>query len=68
MMKDLFDEIAADTATVRIFGRTLFATIEPENLKTIMSLRFREWSLGDERKKFMIPFLGEGILETDGEK
>ncbi|KAK4692044.1 hypothetical protein P7C71_g5080, partial [Lecanoromycetidae sp. Uapishka_2] len=67
-MKGRFDHFGADTAYLRIFGRTLFATIEPENLKCILSLRFKEYSLGEERKKAMIPFLGEGILETDGEK
>lgn len=66
--KARFDSVGADTSQVKIFGQTLFATIEPENLKSILSLDFKNWGLGDDRKKVMIPFLGEGILETDGEK
>lgn len=66
--KARFDSVGADTSQVKIFGQTLFATIEPENLNSILSLDFKNWGLGDDRKKVMIPFLGEGILETDGEK
>lgn len=63
-----FDRVGAKTCQLTILGQTMFATIEPENLKSVMSLDFKNWSLGEERKKHMIPFLGEGILETDGEK
>ena len=54
------------TEVPSLLGGTFFATIKPENLKTILSLRFKDWVLGAERKKIMIPFLEEGLLETDG--
>lgn len=64
--KERFEFFGAGTAQVRIFGQRLVATVEPENLKTVLSLRFGEWGVGEERKRVMIPFLGEGILEVDG--
>ena len=66
-MQARFDRSGANTSEVAFsLGGTLFATIEPENLKSILSLRFKGWGLGNERKQVMISFLGEGLLETDG--
>ena len=45
---------------------TLYTTMEPENLKTIMALNFKEWSLGTRRKTAFLPLLGHGIFTTDG--
>lgn len=41
-------------------------TIEPENLKTILSIDFKKWSLGHRRKVAFTPFLGVGIFTSDG--
>ena len=41
-------------------------TIEPENLKTMQALSFKDWSLGERRKRAFIPLLGHGIFTTDG--
>ena len=41
-------------------------TTEPENIKMILATDFKSYSLGDHRKKIMIPLLGEGIFTTDG--
>ncbi|KAK3174962.1 hypothetical protein OEA41_002208 [Lepraria neglecta] len=66
-MQARFDSSGANTSEIVFsLGGTLFATIEPEKLKSILSLRFKDRGLGNERKQVMIPFLGEGILETDG--
>lgn len=59
----------------RDFGNTFFSrvlltemwsTIEPENLKTMMALNFKEWQLDDRRKSSFLPLLGHGIFTTDG--
>ena len=44
----------------------LIQTIEPENLKTLLALNFKDWSLGERRKKAFYPLLGWGIFTTDG--
>ncbi|MCJ1306625.1 hypothetical protein MMC25_000268 [Agyrium rufum] len=54
------------TWQVRVLGRTFISTIEPENLKQIQSLQFKNWSLGTERKVSFRVLLGDGIFTTDG--
>lgn len=41
-------------------------TIEPENVKTILSTKFEDYRLGERRAKILIPVLGHGIFDTDG--
>ena len=41
-------------------------TIEPENLKAVLSTNFRDYVLNPERKEAFRPFLGQGALTTDG--
>ena len=55
-----------NTAKLNVFGKTIFTTIEPENVKQVLSLSFKDWEIGEQRKKVMEPFLGEGIFTTDG--
>ena len=54
------------TFQLEALGQTFRITIEPENLKQIQSIQFKNWSLGKERKKTFCTFLGEGIFTTDG--
>ena len=54
------------TVTSKVLGGTKVTTIEPENIKTILSLRFKDWGLGNMRKNFFVPLLGHGIFTTDG--
>ena len=68
MMKGRFDSLGVNTVHVKILTRTYIATIEPENLKCVLASDFRNYSLGDERKAMMKPFLGEGIFTTDGKE
>lgn len=58
--------VGANTVQVKFLGQAYISTIEPENLKTVMSLKFKDYALPDERKKMLIPMLGEGIFTTDG--
>ncbi len=41
-------------------------TIEPENLKTIMATKFKDFYLPDRRKDAFMPLLGAGIFTSDG--
>lgn len=54
------------TIRLKIFLTDMIQTIEPDNLKTMMSLKFKEWSLPDRRKATFVPLLGHGIFTTDG--
>lgn len=44
----------------------MILTIEPENIKTILSTKFNDFCLGDRRARVFIPVLGHGIFDTDG--
>ena len=54
------------TMVQRIAFTDMIQTIEPDNLKTLLALNFKDWSLGDRRKNAMTPLLGPGIFTTDG--
>jgi len=49
-----------------VLGKTFVSTIEPENLKSVLATDFKNWRVGNERKKFLGPLLGEGIFTSDG--
>lgn len=44
----------------------IISTIEPDNLKTIMATKFKDFSLPDRRKVAFLPLLGHGIFTSDG--
>lgn len=44
----------------------IVATIEPENVKAILSTKFNDFDLGTRREKAFQPLLGYGIFCTDG--
>ncbi|KAH8664403.1 putative cytochrome P450 [Xylariales sp. PMI_506] len=53
------------TFRVRGFHRRTTFTADPENVKTILSSRFKDFALGG-RSSIMGPMLGKGIFTTDG--
>ncbi|KAF2147782.1 n-alkane-inducible cytochrome P450 [Myriangium duriaei CBS 260.36] len=57
--------IHGNTVAVKELHRRVILTIEPENIKTILSLKFKDYSLGHRLAAFK-PLLGEGIFTTDG--
>ncbi|PYI15711.1 cytochrome P450 [Aspergillus violaceofuscus CBS 115571] len=59
-------EAYGNTFQARRLGTTVIATRDPENVKTILSLRFKDYGLGDRIHSFG-PLLGHGIFTTDGE-
>jgi cytochrome P450 len=53
------------TFTVKELTRRGILTIEPENIKTVLTLNFEDYALGHRLEAFR-PLLGEGIFDTDG--
>ena len=41
-------------------------TTEPENVKTMLAVKFGDWSYGPRRKNTFMPLLGPGIFTNDG--
>ncbi len=55
-----------NTFQSNLLGSKAIATIEPENIKTMLSLKFKDFGLGERRKTAFVPLLGYGIFTTDG--
>ncbi|KAJ4376485.1 hypothetical protein N0V83_001769 [Neocucurbitaria cava] len=51
----------------RIVTMPVIATREPENIKTVLSLKFKDYSFGNRTAAFT-PLLGHGIFNADGER
>ena len=51
------------TWSVRMMGKTLINTIEPENIKAVLATEFKNFGLG-ERQRAFDPLLGKGIFTT----
>lgn len=49
-------------------GSKFFATIEPENMKWVLSDRSSDFDQGHRRRAAMAPLLGKGIFAVDGEE
>jgi len=54
-----------NTWSSRMVGQAFISTIEPENVKTILSLRFEDFGIGN-REGTLGKLLGRGIFTTDG--
>jgi len=54
-----------NTFSFVIMGQTMFATIEPENIKAILATQFEDFDLG-QRLALWAPLAGAGIFTTDG--
>ncbi|TVY12831.1 Cytochrome P450 monooxygenase fsdH [Lachnellula arida] len=55
------------THEVRALGGTSIWTVEPENIKAVLTTKFKDFSLGN-RPAVMGPLLGRGVFVTDGEE
>jgi len=55
-----------NTFKSRLGQQHIYATREPENVKTILSLKFKDFGLGGRDKAFG-PLLGKGIFTMDGD-
>ena len=65
-IRQRFASMGVNTFSGKAVGANFIFTIEPENLKTIQALDFKNWSLGNRRKWAFTQFLGRGIFTTDG--
>ncbi|OCK74977.1 putative P450 monooxygenase [Lepidopterella palustris CBS 459.81] len=61
-----FREMNANTFRLVLLGRHIHYTIEAENLKHILALEFKKWSVGSRRILGLAPLLGQGIFTSDG--
>jgi cytochrome P450 len=58
--------VYGNTFTVKELQKSAIVTIEPENIKTILSLNFGHYGIKHRLEAFR-PLLGEGIFDTDGD-
>ena len=50
----------------KIYGTTKLFTIEPKNLQSVFSTDFESWGVEPLRLFYFGPFVGKGIMTTDG--
>ncbi|TGZ80039.1 cytochrome P450 [Ascodesmis nigricans] len=62
----LFDRYGETFVIPSILGKTSYATMAPENIKTFLSTSFNSWALGKLREQAFEPLLGKGIFTQDG--
>ena len=55
------------TFRTKSMGVNSICTIDPENIKTVLSLKFNDFRLGEKREAAFVPLLGHGIFTSDGE-
>lgn len=55
-----------NTFRLKELHRRAIMTIEPDNIKTVLSLKFEDYGIGYRLDAFK-PLLGEGIFDTDGD-
>jgi len=65
-LNERFEKIGM-TYGVRVFNRRAIFTNEPDNIKTVLSLRFKDYTVAN-RPPVMGPLLGKGIFTVDGEE
>ena len=56
-----------DTFHASVMGSQMTMTIDPENVKAILTSKFEDFGLGIRKKAFG-PLLGEGIFVADGKQ
>ncbi|RFU30273.1 hypothetical protein B7463_g6054, partial [Scytalidium lignicola] len=69
-MNQRFTEIAGGVYTYQAneLGKWSIATIEPENVKTILATSFKDYQLTPLRKALFSRYFGIGIFNSDGEE
>lgn len=56
------------TFIVRNLGRDLHFTIDPKNIQAVLATQFKDFELGEGRRRSVHPLLGTGIFTADGEE
>lgn len=62
----LFRRVPSGTAEVRVFGRRIVFTVDPDNIKAILATQFSDYGKGEPFHREWSPFLGDSIFTTDG--
>lgn len=55
-----------NTFATSVLGDDDIFTAEPENIKTILAVKFKQFDLGETRRRTFHPLLGDGIFAADG--
>lgn len=55
-----------NTFTTSVLGDDNICTVEPENIKAILAVKFKQFDLGEKRRRTFHPLLGDGIFASDG--
>ncbi|EFY96492.1 cytochrome P450 [Metarhizium robertsii] len=55
-----------NTYTSRQLLLPIIVTVEPDNIKTVLALNFKDYGIGHRLERFS-PLLGAGIFDTDGD-
>lgn len=66
LMHERVQSMRSKTFLVEMAGRMVVATMEPENIKTVLATSFKDYSLG-RRHEGLGYFLGDGIFTLSGE-
>ena len=54
------------TFSSRFFMTPVISTVEPENVKAVLSTNFSDYGIGSRRKMAFAPLLGRSIFQVDG--
>jgi len=65
---NMFATLHNHTAEVRMIGKRIIFTDDPENIKAILATQFQDYGKGEPFHKDFEPFLGDSIFATDGAK
>ncbi|MCJ1396235.1 hypothetical protein MMC18_009124 [Xylographa bjoerkii] len=57
-----------NTFSSRLSTLSIISTIEPENIKAVLSTKFEDFEVGSPRKNAFSPLLGNGIILCDGQQ
>ncbi|KAE8415254.1 cytochrome P450 [Aspergillus pseudocaelatus] len=66
-MGKMFQEERCRTFKGSMLGSTFVQTIEPRNIQALLATQFRDFELGDLRRRTFFPMLGNGIFTADGQ-
>lgn len=61
-----FHRDCGSTFRVRALGKSIFYTIDPENLRTVYDSSSQDWGVSPQRLKALQPFCGTGFITADG--
>lgn len=65
-MRNMFKEEGRWTFKSSMLGSTFVQTAEPRNIQAILATQFKDFELGDLRRRVLYPMLGDGIFTADG--